>query len=132
MCLYFDFLSVFEGKSHIVLAVYCYEVHQSAPKAGLKFVHQISLRQGFQKGFDGGTSGLLATDSLIQGYVPRLGSIESCGQSIIAFLVFDLVEGNMSIFVDALFDEVGNHRHLAFQFSLFCFEVGKVKCCVQR
>ena len=132
MCLHVDFLPVFEGKSHIVLVVDGNKVHQTTPKASLKFVHQVSLRQGFQKGFNGGASGLLATDGLVQGFVSCLGSIEPCGQSIIAFLVFDLVEGNMSVFADALFDEVGNHRHFAFQFSLFRFEVGKVKCCVQR
>lgn len=46
-------------------------------------------------------------------------------------MIFHLVECDMSIFVDALLDEVGNHRHFAFQFSLFCFEGGKVECSVE-
>ena len=79
MCLYVDFLPIFEGEPHIVLAADGHIIHQSTPKAGLKFVYQISLHQGFQKGFDGGASGLLATDGLVQGFVPSLGGIEPCG-----------------------------------------------------
>ena len=127
MFLCINFHSVAEGNPNIDCGVDCHKIYQSAPKGGVKGVHQVGFCKSGKEGFDGCPARLLATDSLIQGFVPRLGSIESCGQSIIAFLVFDLVEGNMSIFVDALLDEVRNHPHLAFQFSLFRFEGGKVE-----
>ena len=65
MFLCLNFHSVAEGESHIVLAVDGDKVHQSAPKSGVEFIHQVSLRQGFQKGFDGSPSGLFAADGFI-------------------------------------------------------------------
>lgn len=88
-----DFLPVFEGEPHIVFAVDGHIIHQSAPKAGLELVHQFSLCQGFEESLYLCPAGLLAADGFIQGFVPSLGSVEPCRQPIIAFLVFDLVEG---------------------------------------
>ena len=34
-----DFLSVFEGESHIIFSVDGYEIHQSAPEGGIEGVH---------------------------------------------------------------------------------------------
>ena len=94
-----EFLSVFEGEPHILLAVDGHEIYQSAPEGGIEGVHQFSLCQGFEESLDLCPARLLAADGLIQDFVPSLGSIEPCGQPVIAFLVFDLVEGNMSVFV---------------------------------
>ncbi len=79
-----DFLPIFEGKPHIVLAVDGDKVHQPTPKGSVEFIYQASLRQGFQKGFDGGPSGLFAADCLIQEFIPGLGCVESSGQSVIS------------------------------------------------
>ena len=57
------------GKPHIVLAVDGDKVHQPTPKDRVEFIHQVSLRQGFQKGFDGSPSGLFAADCLIQRFI---------------------------------------------------------------
>ena len=122
-----DFLSVLESEPHIVLAVDGHKIHQSAPEGGIEGVHQFSLCQGFEESLNLCPAGLLAADGFIQGFVPSLGGVEPFRQPIVAFLVFHLVEGHMSVFVDALLDEVGNHRHFAFQFSLFRFEGGKVE-----
>ena len=126
-----DFLSVFEGEPHIVLAVHRGKVHQSAPKGCIEGVHQVGFFEGGKEIFNRCPAGLLTADGLIQGFIPGLGCVEPSSQSVIAFLVFHLVEGNMSIFVYALLDKVGNHRHFAFQFSLFRFEGGKVECSVE-
>ena len=128
-----DFLSVFEGEPHIVLAVDSHIIHQSAPKGGLKLVNQFSLCQSFKEVFNRCPAGLLAADGLVQGFVPRLASIEPCGQSIIAFLVFDLVEGNMSIFVDAketviseITEKIHEHISLLKQRGMYDDLVGQV------
>ena len=41
-----DFLSVFEGEPHIVLAVDGYEIHQSAPEGCVEGVHQVGIFEG--------------------------------------------------------------------------------------
>lgn len=44
-----DFLSVFEGEAHIVLAANSYEIYQSAPKSGIEVVHQVGICEGGKK-----------------------------------------------------------------------------------
>ena len=127
MSLCSDFLSIFESEPHIVFSVDGYKIHQSAPEDGIESVHQFSLCQGFEESLNLCPAGLLAADGFIQGFVPSLGGVEPFCQPIVAFLAFHLVEGYMSVFVDALLDEVGNHRHFAFQFSLFRFKGGNVE-----
>ena len=51
--------------------------------------------------------------------VSGLGLIEPGHQSVIPFLVFRLIESNMSIFVDAFLDELGSNVY-------FCFKLGKL------
>ena len=126
-----DFLSVLESEPYIVLAVDGHEVHQSAPKGCVEGVHQIGIFEGGKEIFNRSPAGLLAADGFVQGFVPCLCGVESLRQPVIAFFVFHLVECHMSVFVDALFDKVGNHSDFAFQFSLFRFEGGKVKCCIE-
>lgn len=96
-----DFLSVFEGEPHIVLAVDGHEIDQSAPKGGLELIHQFSLCQGFEESLNRCSAGLLTVDGLIQGFISSLGGIESCSQPIVTFLIFELVKSNMGVFVDA-------------------------------
>ena len=40
--------------------------------------------------------------------VPGLGLIEPGYQTIVAFLVFSLIEGNVSVFFDAFLDELSS------------------------
>ena len=112
MFLCLNFQSIAEGNPNIVCGVDCHKIYQSAPKDGVKGVHQVGFCKSGKESFDGCPARLLATDGLVQGFVPRLGSIEPCCQTIIAFLVLNLIEGYMSVFVDALFDEVGSHSHM--------------------
>ena len=79
MCLHVDFLPIFEGEPYIILAVDGHIIHQSAPKGSLELVHQFSLFQDFEKGFNLCPARLLAADGLVQGFVPSLGGIEPCG-----------------------------------------------------
>lgn len=102
MFLCLNFHSVAEGNPNIVCGVNCHKIYQSAPKGGVKGVHQVGFCKSGKEGFDGCPARLLATDGLVQGFMPSLGGIEPCGQPIIAFLVFNLVEGYMSVFVDLL------------------------------
>ena len=82
-----DFLSVFEGEPHIVLAVDSYEIHQSTPEGCIEGVHQVGIFEGGKEILNRCSAGLLAADGLIQGFVPSLGGIEPFCQPIVAFLV---------------------------------------------
>ena len=88
-----DFLSVLKSEPHIVLAVDCHEVHQSAPKPGIEGVHQVGIFEGGKEILNRCPARLLAADGFIQGFVPSLCGIEPRCQPIVAFLVFCLVEG---------------------------------------
>ena len=46
-----------------------------------------------------------------------LGLVEPGDQRVVAFLVFRLVEGNVSVFLDALLDELGSDVDLNFQLA---------------
>ncbi len=47
--------------------------------------------------------------------VSGLGFVESGYQAIVAFLVFSLIEGDMSVLIDTLLDELGGDVDLRFQ-----------------
>lgn len=47
--------------------------------------------------------------------VSGLGLIEPGYQTVVAFLVFSLIEGNVSVFLDAFLDELGSNVDLSFQ-----------------
>ena len=102
----FNFPPILKGEPHIVPVVDGYEIHQSAPEGGVKFLHQVSLRQRVQKGFDCRPSGFLVGNGGFDFLQPCLCSIETGGEAVIAFLVLRLVERHMSVFVDAFFDKV--------------------------
>ena len=49
--------------------------------------------------------------------VSGLGLIEPGYQTVIAFLVFSLIEGDVSVFLDALLNELGSDVDLSFQLA---------------
>ena len=102
-----NFLPVLEGESDVVLCVYSRIVRQAAPEAGLEALHQLGFFQGAEKGFYLCPPGLLAADGFIKGFIPCLGGIKPGGQFIVAFLVFGLIEGDMGVFINTFFNEIG-------------------------
>lgn len=101
-----DFLSILKGEPHIIFGIDGYEIHQSAPEGRIEFLHQVSLRQRVQKGFNRRPSGFLVGNGGFNFLQPCLCGIKTGGETVIAFLVLCLVERHMSVFVDAFFDKV--------------------------
>ena len=54
--------------------------------------------------------------------VSGLGLIEPGYQTVIAFLVFSLIEGYVSVFFDALLNELGSDVDLCFQIRKLTFK----------
>ena len=81
-------------------------IHQTAPEDRVKFSHQVSLRQRAQKGFNRRPSGFLISNGGFDFLKPCFCNVEAGGKTVLAFLVFPLVERHMSVFVDAFLDEV--------------------------
>lgn len=76
LCIYL--FAVLECESHIVSGVDRHEIHQSAPKVHIEFLHQAVLRpKRFQEGFDFCLPCLFVGDSCGDLIVPSLGSIVS-------------------------------------------------------
>lgn len=74
-----EFQSVFKEEPHIVLAVDGCKIHQSAPKSGIEFVHQVGFREGGngkveQRG-DVNTDDLISESCLIKNrYIHQFGT----------------------------------------------------------
>lgn len=64
MFLCINFHSVAEGNPNIDCGVDCHKIYQSAPKGGVKGVHQVGFCKSGKEGFDGCPARLLATDEL--------------------------------------------------------------------
>lgn len=69
MFLCLNFHSVAEGNPNIVCGVDCHKIYQSAPKGGVKGVHQVGFCKSGKAGFDGCPARLLATNGLVQGFM---------------------------------------------------------------
>ena len=84
---------------------------------------RLSLLQTFQKQFDLLTSGLPVGDLLSQHLLTGLSGIETVHQSVVAFLVFGLIEGHVSVFLDAVLDQTGDHVDFGIQSIEFLLQV---------
>lgn len=114
-----NFLPILKSKAHIVFTVDSHVIHQPAPKSGVKFLHQVSLCQRVQKGFNRCLPGFFIGNSGFDFLKPRFCAVEAGGQSVVALLVFRLVKHHMSVFVDTFLNKVWGNLDLFPQFFGF-------------
>ena len=117
LCL--DFGAILEGHTDIVLAVDRDEIDHCQPVGISELREQLPAPQLLQVSFDLVPSGCALGNQVGDLGVSGLGLIEPGYQSVVAFLVFSLIEGNVSVFLDALLDELGSDVDLSFQLGQF-------------
>ena len=113
LCL--DLGAVLEGHPDIVLAVNGDVVHHRKPVGIPKLRQRLPIPQLPQGGFDLVLSGCALGNQVGDLGVSGLGLIEPGYQTVVAFLVFSLIEGNVSVFFDALLNELGSDVDFRFQ-----------------
>ena len=107
LCL--DLGTVLEGHPNVVLAVDGDVVHHRQPVCFPELRQRLPVPQLSQVGFDLVPSGRALGNQVSDLGVSGLGLIEPSYQTIVAFLVFSLIDGYVSIFLDALINELGQH-----------------------
>lgn len=107
MGLCFDLGAVLEGYPDVLFAVDGDVVHHRQPVCFPELRQRLPATQVLQVGFDLVLSGHALGNQVGDFGVSSLGLIEPDHQSVVAFLVFVLIEGDMSVFFDALLDEFG-------------------------
>ena len=113
LCL--DLGTVLEGHPNVVLAVDGDVVHHRQPVCFPELRQRLPVPQLSQVGFDLVPSGRALGNQVSDLGVSGLGLIEPSYQTILAFLVFSLIDGYVSIFLDALINELGSNVDLSFQ-----------------
>ena len=113
LCL--DFGAVLEGHPDVVLAVNGDVVHHRQPVCFPELRQRLPALQLFQVGFDLVSSGRALGNQVSDLGVSGLGLVEPGYQTIVALLVFSLIEGNVSDLLDALLNELGSDIDLSFQ-----------------
>ena len=108
MGLCFDFGAVLEGHPDVVLAVNGDVVHHRQPVCFPELRQRLPVPQLIQIGFDLVLSCHALGNQVGDLGVSSLGLIEPVYQTIVAFLVFSLIEGNVSVFFDAFLDELSS------------------------
>ena len=106
LCL--DFGAVLEGHPDVVLAVNGDVVHHRQPVCFPELRQRLPAPQLFQVGFDLVLPGRALGNQVSDLGVSGLGFVEPGYQTIVAFLVFSLIEGYVSVFFDALLDELSS------------------------
>ena len=115
MRLCFDLGAVLEGHPDVFFAVDGDVVHHHQPAGFSELRQRLPAPQVFQVGFDLVFSYYTLGNQVGNLSVSSLGLIEPDHQSIVPFLVFILIEGNVSVFLDALLDEFCSNVDLRFQ-----------------
>ena len=108
MGLCFDLCAVLEGHPDVVLSVNGDVVHHRQPVCFPELCQRLPVSQLFQVGFDLVPSGRALGNQVGDLGVSGLGLIEPSYQIVVAFLVFSLIEGNVSVFFDAFLDELSS------------------------
>lgn len=111
----FDLGAVLEGHPDVVLAVNGDVVHHRQPVGFPELRQRLPVPQFSQVGFDLVPSGRALGNQVSDLGVSGLGLIEPSHQTIVAFLVFSLIESNVSVFFDAILDELGSDVDFSFQ-----------------
>ena len=119
MRLCFDLGAILEGHPDVHFAVDGDEIDHRQPVGFPELRQRLPAPQVFQVCFDLVLSGHAFGYQVGNLSVSRLGLIEPGHQSIVAFLVFVLIEGNVGVFFDALLNELGSDVDLRFQLREF-------------
>ena len=115
MGLCFNLGAVLEGHPDVVLAVNGDVVHHRQSVCFPELRQRFPAPQLFQVGFDLVPSGCALGNQVSDFGVSGFGLIEPGYQTVVAFLVFGLIEGYVSVFFDALLDELGSDVDFSFQ-----------------
>ena len=113
LCL--DLGAILEGHPDVVLAVNGDVIHHRQPVCFPELRQRLPAPQVFQVCFDLVLSGHALDNQIGDLGVSGLGLIEPGHQSIVSFLVFILIEGDVSVLLDALLNELGSDIDLRFQ-----------------
>ena len=117
LCL--DLCAILEGYAYVLFAVNGDVIDHRQPVGITELRQRLPASQLVQVGFDLVPSGCALGNQVGDLGVLGLGLIEPGYQTVIPFLVFRLIEGDMSVFVDAFLDELGSNVY-------FCFKLGKL------
>lgn len=120
LCL--NFLSVFEGEADIVGAVDGSVIHQRVPVFQLELGERV--RQGLEalkEGVNVGSLDLHPIQFCHNRPKALLGGLKVLGQVVVAFLVFCLAKGDMSVFMNHLLHHIGDKLRFFQQRGLFHF-----------
>ena len=127
MGLCFNLGAVLEGHPDVVLSVNGDVVHHRQPVCFPKLRQRLPVPQLIQIGFDLVLSCHALGNQVSDLGVSGLGLVEPGYQSVVAFLVFSLIEGNVSVFLDALLNHIGDHLRLLLEFFLLPLQIVGVK-----
>ena len=117
MGLCFDLGAVLEGHPDVFFAVNGDVVHHRQPVCFPELRQRLPAPQVLQVGLDLALSGHALGNQIGDLSVSGLGLVEPGYQTIVAFLVFSLIEGYVSVFLDALLNELGSDVDLSFQLA---------------
>jgi len=135
LCFYLG--PVLEGDPHIVLAVDRDEIHKADPEHWVELCdHAIQRLQFFQEILNCRLPSGFVTYGYCDRVQPSFGFVEPSGQPVVAFLVFRLIERYMSVFLNALLQELGDHQQFTLQLIPLCSQrrcvegcaLGKIEC----
>lgn len=100
--------AVLEREPHVIFAVDRGEVHKAVPEPFVEVGYKSVLPREFgDEGFHRLAPRFLIGDKPLNLVVPSLGGIEPPGQTLVAFLVFLLVEGYAGVLLYASLDKFG-------------------------
>ena len=115
LCL--DLGAVLEGHPDVFFAVNGDVIDHRQPVYFPELRQRLPAPQLFQVGFDLVPSCRALGNQISDLGVSGLGLIEPGYQTVVAFLVFSLIEGDVSVFLDALLNELGSDVDLSFQLA---------------
>lgn len=115
MGLCFDLGTVLEGHPDVLFAVDGDVVHHRQPVCFPELRQRLPALQLFQVGFDLVPSGRALGNQVSDLGLSGIGFIKPRHQTVVPFLVFSLIESNMSVFFDAILDELGSNVDFSFQ-----------------
>ena len=119
MGLCFDLGAVLDGYADVLFAVDGDVIDHRQPVGIPKFRQRLPTSQPIQVGFNKVLPGFPLGNQVCNFGLSALDLIKPGDQRIVAFLVFRLVEGDMCVFVDAVFDELGGNVDFRFQLGKF-------------
>lgn len=115
LCL--DLGAVLECHPDVILAVNCDVIDHRQPVGFTELRQRLPAPQVLQVGFDLVLPGHALGNQVGDLGVSGLGLIEPGYQSVVPFLVFSLIDGDVSVFLDALLNELGSDVDLSFQLA---------------